>query len=177
MLGLSTELAAVVQRADDFIQWISHYPVMQMYTKQRFWQVLNFHTIPHLNYIYASTLYTNYRAIRKFLHTFICRIATYPVDKIIRSLNNWGLVTNGHRKEIRVPSLRALAIRQSELNLFTVARSELLTNQTFLKNFSAIINNHFLHLIRLMSRKINLPKGQSARLKKITQPDPSRQSG
>ena len=30
--------AAVVQRADNFIQWISHYPVVQMYTKQRFWQ-------------------------------------------------------------------------------------------------------------------------------------------
>ena len=34
-------------------------------------------------------LYTNYEAKGKHLHTFICRVATYPVDKIsIRSLNN-----------------------------------------------------------------------------------------
>ena len=29
--------------------------------------------------------------VGKFLHTFTCRIATYPVDKIIHSLNNWDL--------------------------------------------------------------------------------------
>ena len=75
------DLAPVVQRADNFIQRISHYPAVQMYSKQRFWKV--FHITPC-----ASTLYTNYRAIGEFLHTFICRIATYPVDKIIRSLNN-----------------------------------------------------------------------------------------
>ena len=39
-------LVPVVQRADNFIQWISHYPAVQMYSKQRFWQV--FHTIPYL---------------------------------------------------------------------------------------------------------------------------------
>ena len=60
-----------------------------MYSNQSFWQV--FHTIPYLNQTDASTLYTNYGAIGKFLHTFIRRIATYSVDKIIRSLNNWVL--------------------------------------------------------------------------------------
>ena len=62
---------------------------VQMYSKQRFWQV--FHTIPYLYSTYPSTLYTNYRAKGKSCTHFICCIATYPVGKIIRSLNNWGL--------------------------------------------------------------------------------------
>ena len=60
--------APVVQRADTLIHWISHYTAGQMYSNQCFWQV--FHTIPYLNLIYAFTLSTSYRAIRKILHTF-----------------------------------------------------------------------------------------------------------
>ena len=45
IMGL--HLAPVVQRADNFIQWISRYPALQMYSKERFWQV--FLTIPYLN--------------------------------------------------------------------------------------------------------------------------------
>ena len=61
-------LAPVVQRVDNFIHWISHYPAEYMYSNQCFWQV--FHTIPFLNLTYASTLFTNYRTIIKILHTF-----------------------------------------------------------------------------------------------------------
>ena len=62
--------APVVQRADNFIHRISRYPAEQMYFHQRFWQV--FHAIPYLNLSYASSLFTNYRAIVhvKILHTF-----------------------------------------------------------------------------------------------------------
>ena len=60
--------ASVVQRADNFIHWISRYLAEQMYSNQRFWQV--FHAIPYLNLTYASTLFTNFRIIGKILHTF-----------------------------------------------------------------------------------------------------------
>ena len=63
-----TNQAPVVQKADNFIQWISCYPAEQMYSNQCFWQV--FHTMPFLNLTYASTLFSNYRTIGKFLHTF-----------------------------------------------------------------------------------------------------------
>ena len=72
-------------------QWISLYPADKMYSNKTFWQV--FHTIPYLKQTDASTLYTNYSAVGKFLHTFyLPHIATYPVDNIICSLNNWGLI-------------------------------------------------------------------------------------
>ena len=61
-------LVPVVQRADNFIHWISRYPAEQMYSNQRFWQV--FHAIPYLNLTYASTQFTNFRIIGKILLTF-----------------------------------------------------------------------------------------------------------
>ena len=61
-------LTPVVQRADNFIHWISRYPAEQIYTNQCFCKV--FHTIPFLNLTYASTLFTNYKTIMKILHTF-----------------------------------------------------------------------------------------------------------
>ena len=60
--------APVVQRADNFIHWISHYPEEQMYSNECFWQ--GFHTISFLNLTYASNLFTNYGTIGKILHTF-----------------------------------------------------------------------------------------------------------
>ena len=60
--------APVVQRADNFIQWIRRYPGEQMYSKECFWQVS--HTISYLNLTYASTTFTNNRQIGKILHTF-----------------------------------------------------------------------------------------------------------
>ena len=66
-----------------------------MYSNQCFWQV--FHTIPFLNLTYASTLFTNNEITglswKSCTHFFkICPIVNYPVDKIIRPLNNWGQV-------------------------------------------------------------------------------------
>ena len=69
-VSIEDNQAPVVQRADNFIQWISHYLAVQIYSKQRFWQV--FHTIPYISKTYASTLYTtadttDYRVIGEFL--------------------------------------------------------------------------------------------------------------
>ena len=75
---------------------------MQMYSNQCFWQ--DFHTIPFLTLTYASTLFTNYRTITHF----ICRIANYPVDKIIRPLNNWGLKGSSVKKVIPLISMEAI---------------------------------------------------------------------
>ena len=49
-------LAPVVQRAGNFIHWISRYPAVQMDSNRRFWQV--FHTIPYLNQTDTSSLCT-----------------------------------------------------------------------------------------------------------------------
>ena len=46
--------ALVVQRADNFIHWISRYLAEQMYCNHCFWQV--FHTISFLNLTYTSTV-------------------------------------------------------------------------------------------------------------------------
>ena len=105
------DLTQVVQRADNFIHWISRYPALQMYSNQCFWQP-PFHTIPFLNLTNASTLFTNYRTIRKILRTFYLpdselsstsgpmKIEVWKryctTDKIIPPLNNWGLVSLIH---------------------------------------------------------------------------------
>ena len=51
-------LAPVVQRADNFVHWISRYPAERIYSSQWFCKV--FLTITFLNLTYASTLFTNY---------------------------------------------------------------------------------------------------------------------
>ena len=64
----SSDQASVVQRADNFIQWISYCLADKMYSNPSFWQV--FHTIPYSNKTDASILYANFRVIGKFLRTF-----------------------------------------------------------------------------------------------------------
>ena len=84
------DLASVVQRVDNFIQWIGCYPVGKMYSNKSFWQ-LSFSHNPILKLdkcFYLLIPY--YKAIGNSCTHFICCMATYPVDKIIRSLNNWG---------------------------------------------------------------------------------------
>ena len=84
-------LVPVVQRVDNFIQWINCYPADKCTSTKAFGK---FFTQSHSKIREdASTLNKNYRVIRIFLsENFICPIPTYPVDKIIPSLNNWGLL-------------------------------------------------------------------------------------
>ena len=46
-LKFEKQLAPVVQRVDNFIQWISCYTADKMYSNESFWQ--DFHTIPYIN--------------------------------------------------------------------------------------------------------------------------------
>lgn len=76
-------------------------------------------------------------AIRKFLRTFICSIVTYPVDKILCSLNNWGLydkicVSFGCKKILQV-------IHHGTLyNQGSVLKNQPVPLATFGNNFIAV---------------------------------------
>ena len=78
----TVDQAPVVQRPDTFIRWISHYSGSKIYLTLNV--VQGFHTVPNLECAYSFVQ----EKILKSLHRLI---VTYPLDKVIQPLNNWGL--------------------------------------------------------------------------------------
>ena len=94
---LTSILAPVVQKPDNFIHWVSQYPAQPKHSVWYFWQ--DFCRGHWLNKIlfYFHSVWDSYGYINFFLHTMmycIYWIAAYQLDNAICPLNNWGLNLN-----------------------------------------------------------------------------------
>ena len=81
-----THQAPVVQRPDNFIRWIRHYSGSKIYFTLNV--VQGFRTLPNLAVVRVCIF-----ACKRENTEIFAQIETYPLDKVIRSLNNWGQVT------------------------------------------------------------------------------------
>ena len=86
--------APVVQNQDNFIHWISHYPVQP--TLFRMMLLARFLHKPTI-LIHLSSCYIRFMWLYQVFPTyFIFWIAAYPLDNAIHPLDNWGQIAKSN---------------------------------------------------------------------------------
>ena len=82
-------LATVVQRPDNFIKWISHHPTVSICAKISVFPCVqvNMHALTTAKFGSVRKLWTTFN-MKVYFRPWI---VPYPLDKVIRPLNNWGL--------------------------------------------------------------------------------------
>ena len=92
-----SDLAPVVQRPDNFIRWIRYYsgPKIIYFTLN---VVQGFRTLPNVAMVRVCIFARKRGNAEIFAQIETVWIVTYPLDKVIRPLNNWGLDSKIHAR-------------------------------------------------------------------------------